>query len=633
MKTPNRRLVLATFLTLLTTSACQDQQAPTTAVEMEREVAAVSENADPEAQINDRIRELFPQSVTPEAHRLFDQVKSELGDGDLDAARDAAFDLIDLALTADLEDPSGPETTEEALSDLIDLLFTFVGFDAPNLGADDLTSGGNDGVVAIAFEDQDNLILTENEFAGTFIESGDLTEDLLIVIERLDPSAQPGGTCLPLPADMDQAEGCYRFDRFPEGAFADEVRVGVCHALAASEEGFQLFKFEPENPGEGVVALPNVAFPELECGDFATLASAARGPWQLALSGWRTAGDALLSWLGPAPLRAVNLGFGGSTLDFSTIGWAEPLTVEISVGDGQTGTVGSPLPTDPTVQVLAAHFDGPSAPIAPGETVTFTVIEGGGTVNGGGTSTTTTVDANGLASTTWTIGSEGTNTNRLQATAGGDTAVFTASTPTIFAADFDDETAGAAPVTPEVGSWTAVDEDAGTIEVQASEGDLTDQPVVFDQAAGLTGGLDLIGAVAGDPVTSGVYTVTWRMLADAGASFGGVAIRDGSGRIVGAVALRSGGDITAEVATGTQIDTGFDWTAGVSREFELIVDLVNGTVSLLIDGDDTSITGAGFANASADGIGRIDLTLGGTSAQLFAFDDVLIEETPPIIID
>ncbi len=79
-----------------------------------------------------------------------------------------------------------------------------------------------------------------------------------------------------------------------------------------------------------------------------------------------------------------------------------PAAILLVQGDGQNGTVGATLPTNPTVQVLDSNTN----PIA-GLTVTFNVTAGGGSVG----SPSAITDVNGYASTTWTLGSTvGANT-------------------------------------------------------------------------------------------------------------------------------------------------------------------------------------------------------------------------------
>src|SRR3989442_12369306 len=85
-------------------------------------------------------------------------------------------------------------------------------------------------------------------------------------------------------------------------------------------------------------------------------------------------------------------------------------------GDGQTGSVGTTLPTPLSVRV-ADLFGNPVA----GVTVTWTPASGSGSVN----PTTSTTNTNGIATTTWTLGTRA-GTQTTQATAAGSPATFPA---------------------------------------------------------------------------------------------------------------------------------------------------------------------------------------------------------------
>jgi hypothetical protein len=437
-----RRFALVPAIALLAL-ACQDEPLPTDGADPSPSPAA-SVQASTVGDIEDLIGELFPEpGLENAALTQFGNVERMVEEGDVDEARAKAFDLIGFTLEkleeGQLEDPSGPTTTEEAVSDLIDLLLTFVGLEAPDVSPSVL-SGDTDGVVAIAFPDQDNLIVTGNEFAGTFIPAGAVDEETVVVVERLDPVDQPGDDCLPIGAE--QREGCYRFDKSPDDVFNEDVLVAVCPVASLRDENdpdfderFQLAKFDPENPGDGVVPLPSASEDFLDCSDFGTLAAAvSQGPLGRLAGAWSATGGRLLRWLGPAPARAVNLGFGGSTRDFSRIGWARLGEVQIASGDGQTDFTGFRVDANPTVQVSPVH---PSSGAGlEGMDVTFTVTQGGGTVDDPETtgddrlnSVTVSTDANGQASVPWRLGSAGANA--LEASAGVDAVTLgaTASAP------------------------------------------------------------------------------------------------------------------------------------------------------------------------------------------------------------
>src|SRR5207248_7681681 len=85
-------------------------------------------------------------------------------------------------------------------------------------------------------------------------------------------------------------------------------------------------------------------------------------------------------------------------------------------GDGQTGTVGTTLPTQLSVRV-ADQFNNPVA----GVTVTWTPATGSGSVN----PTTSTSNGSGIATTTWTLGTAA-GTQTVQATGAGSPVSFSA---------------------------------------------------------------------------------------------------------------------------------------------------------------------------------------------------------------
>ncbi len=94
-------------------------------------------------------------------------------------------------------------------------------------------------------------------------------------------------------------------------------------------------------------------------------------------------------------------------------------------GNGQTGTVGKPLPDSIKVRVTDSYGNG-----VPGFTVQFEVTQGGGTI-GGVESRTVTTNSLGEAAVRWTLGTvAGENNNVLRAVANGlqgSPVVFTAS--------------------------------------------------------------------------------------------------------------------------------------------------------------------------------------------------------------
>lgn len=627
------RRFLVVGLALLLLPACEDRRTPTAGGESPQiRTATLPDGASLEAKVNGRINDLFPQPQKSEAHDLFGEIKDALDDGDVLRARGLASDLLQLAASTDLLDPEDT-TTADAYSDLIDLLFQLVGLEPPEVDPEllDGTQDDDDGTVAIAVDGQDNLIVTDSAFAGTFIPDESLSEDLVIVIERLTEDEQaglPGGECLP--TELEQEEGCYRFDRIPEGAFQDTVDVGVCHDGIPDE--FQLHKFEAEEADEGVVSLPNISFPFVDCDDFfIARAAGSPHPWRLVRSAWSATGGRLLGWLGPRPLQAVDAGFGGATINFSRIGWARGLDVEVFSGDEQTGPAGQQLADDPTVEVRTAHADGSPAPVVEDTDVTFAVTGGGGTVAGGQDSATVATDGDGLASVSWTLG--GARSNSLVAAVPGDSVVFTATATQgeIFLANFDDETVGGVPQDPVVGTWSSVFEGAGTIRVDSSRLGLS-KPVVMDPNAG-PDGQSMYGAVEGTPPSAGQFDVSWIMVTGDTVDIARVDVEDGSADRLASVRLNAGvggGDIEASTGNGL-VDTGLDWVPGQPRSYRIRVDLDAGTYSLFIDGSAvTAVQDAPF-NADVqdvDGLAVVQLLNFGPAEQVFVLDDIAVAPAP-----
>src|SRR5207247_1272091 len=122
--------------------------------------------------------------------------------------------------------------------------------------------------------------------------------------------------------------------------------------------------------------------------------------------------------------------WGGGAVDPPTASGGTATTVTFSInataagasqmtaagGDGQTGTVGTTLPTPLAVRV-ADQFNNPVA----GVTVTWTPASGSGAVN----PPTSTTDGSGIATTNWTLGTAA-GTQTVQATGAGSPVNFSA---------------------------------------------------------------------------------------------------------------------------------------------------------------------------------------------------------------
>ncbi|MEM7415106.1 MAG: hypothetical protein AAF389_06395 [Gemmatimonadota bacterium] len=136
-------------------------------------------------------------------------------------------------------------------------------------------------------------------------------------------------------------------------------------------------------------------------------------------TGIATAAHTFGTTLGAQVVTATVAGLSGSPVTFnSTATVGAPASMTAAGGDGQTATVDTNVATAPSVTVL----DGFGNPIA-GETVTFAVTGGGGSVAGGSAVT----DGAGTAQvTSWTLG-QAAGANEL-------TATLNALTPVVFTA-------------------------------------------------------------------------------------------------------------------------------------------------------------------------------------------------------
>lgn len=109
--------------------------------------------------------------------------------------------------------------------------------------------------------------------------------------------------------------------------------------------------------------------------------------------------DNLLSVTATDPLGNVS---NPSTVLITHDPTAPSLGINVISGDLQFGIVGTPLARP----LIAKVMDDRTGDPVPGIAVMFSVVAGGGSVNGGGSSITKMSDANGTVSTQWTLGPE-----------------------------------------------------------------------------------------------------------------------------------------------------------------------------------------------------------------------------------
>jgi len=129
--------------------------------------------------------------------------------------------------------------------------------------------------------------------------------------------------------------------------------------------------------------------------------------------------------LSVAILAFAALAACGSDDHVTNIVTLTPTSLSITTGNNQTGTVGSTLATPLSVKVVDQNGNAIS-----GATVTWTVGTGGGTLGG----TTSTTDANGIATMTWKLPNAAGSYTVRASIANGESLTFTATaTPPVTA--------------------------------------------------------------------------------------------------------------------------------------------------------------------------------------------------------
>lgn len=203
-----------------------------------------------------------------------------------------------------------------------------------------------------------------------------------------------------------------------------------------------------------------------------------------------------------------------------------------------------------------------------------------------------------------------------------------------FFADFNNDNVGSAPDTPEVGTWSANSAPPpGTILVQNSIGDLTDQPVVLSQAGGACshcGTLALQGTMTNSGnalANTGVYEVHWSSLEDKPTvKDAPLVLRDHSGR---ELARLSYATVSSEdVLYYNGMATGCTWTQSVAQNFVITVDFGTKKTSLSIEGCSTQISDStedvGFVKKAATDLASVGWELSGIDAGIIGWDNVVI---------
>jgi CARDB protein len=269
-------------------------------------------------------------------------------------------------------------------------------------------------------------VTTNTGFAGAHFSNGwlpDGFDQVVVIIERISPN------CLNTP--LEQLEGCYRFRTDPDLhglgpdgtdlTFAIPVVAGVCFQYPGdighgNEHPFELMRSEEvlvENELRVTPAVPLLdeqAAPFLRCDGFGATPPSIGAAFRagrlgdVAKASLFAVTHAIGRVIEPKALHAVDFGAGGSTNEFSRFGYARPAAMAVTAGDGASAPAGSTI--DAAVTVQNDHHGVLTGVV--GQSVTFTVTGGGGTVStpscseGGACSANT--NSSGVAGVTWRLG-------------------------------------------------------------------------------------------------------------------------------------------------------------------------------------------------------------------------------------
>ncbi|PYO94050.1 MAG: hypothetical protein DMD62_07265 [Gemmatimonadetes bacterium] len=283
-------------------------------------------------------------------------------------------------------------------------------------------------------------VTTNTGSAGAHFPNGWLppgVTQVVVIIERI-PVNDGGSATSCLQSGLEELEGCYRFRTDPDlhtlgpdGTdlpFALPVTAGVCFQFPAdighdNQHPFQLHKRE-EVAGVllgSAVPLDEVPAPFLHCENFGATPPSIGAAFRsgrigdVAKAGLYAVAHAIGRVLQPEALHAVDFGAGGNTSGFSRFGYARRAAMTVTAGDGASAAAGSTI--DAAVQVRTTHHE-TSFPVV-GQSVTFTVTGGGGTVSTAtceeGPTCPANTNSSGVADVTWRLG---VGVNTIQVTTG-----------------------------------------------------------------------------------------------------------------------------------------------------------------------------------------------------------------------
>jgi hypothetical protein len=204
----------------------------------------------------------------------------------------------------------------------------------------------------------------------------------------------------------------------------------------------------------------------------------------------------------------------------------------------------------------------------------------------------------------------------------------------VFNANFSNEASNSTPLNPIVGQqWIVNETTPGWIRIKETAGDLTDKPVVLNQAQGCTtdcGTIELVGRLyepnTGQHADEGVYSMTFKSLQDRPTIFqANHVLRSFAGLEIATLRYATiNGQSVLQYNTPTGYVNVGTWTVHFAQSFEIVIDLDAKTTSLKINGVAVSnATNVPFIQAAAD-FSRFAWENSGIDSGKIAYDDILI---------
>lgn len=378
------------------------------------------------------ITSLFPKGPTRvKAAQMYATIVVYINSGRLADARTLMFSLLDFTLqqyNAGKLIGGFSLTTRQLLLQFESGLYCTVSLPTTGLvlPGDPTNTGTVDQVVYPSSSAQS--IVTPNGAAGVFFPSNSLSGAVLVTIV-------PGTGLASLATNLDKYGPVSDVKVSPESALITNVSVGIC-----ATDGVQLTsvflahtvtQLVNNTATPGIEVLPPGTLPSGLCG-ITTGSISGRKMLDLASNGdvrsvTKMLGSALADMLLPTNANATGGGITGTTKAFSPFGGVDTkVYMTANSPTSQTAPAGSAVASPPSTLVKTLQ-----GTLLPKVNVLFSVTSGGGTVAGGSSSTVTT-GATGVATVSDWVINTGSNTVQAVGTYADPTVTFASSTSTSF---------------------------------------------------------------------------------------------------------------------------------------------------------------------------------------------------------